>query len=239
MVHWIYKNKDELQPTKESIQNGDPTGSLGGNNNYNTNGTFNGNITMDDGDAGMDAGESSASILAVLQRIKERPIKYSSANNINNGNNNNEQSQQQQQPAAEIWALIEFEETPPDDMVIATTPMNAMNSNNNYNNSNKRYRKWKRFEAETELQDFIRRDTGEPITLPPYSLAPEQSARIQEDAKKEVSRVMEEFRRFRVRSELARKQQDAHIKELQNSHVQTAQRRIEGQDLVCIQKYLL
>ena len=85
---------------------------------------------------------------------------------------------------------------------------------------------------ESELSDFIRRDTGEPLTLPPYSLAAEQSSRIQEKAKIEVSQVTEEFRRFRVRAELARKQADAHIKELQSSHVQTAQRRIEGQDLV-------
>jgi hypothetical protein len=162
------------------------------------------NVLMDDGDFGVgDSGDSSASILNVSQRIKSHGR---SGNGADGG------------VMDEIWALIEFEEFTPDMPETAAPP--------------KRFKKWKRFEAETDLEDFIRRDVGEPITLPPYSLAPEQSARIQEEAKREVAQVMEEFRRFRVKSELARKQADSHIRELQSSHVQTAQRRIEGQDLV-------
>ena len=100
----------------------------------------------------------------------------------------------------------------------------------------KLYKKFLRFESESELSDFIRRDSGEPLTLPPYSLSPAQSKRIQEEAKQLVSQVTEEFRRFRVRAEVARKQADAQIRELQSSKVQTAKRRIEGQDLVSREK---
>ena len=114
-----------------------------------------------------------------------------------------------------IWALMSFEIDNPD----SPDPP-------------KRYQKWKRFESEAELKDYVRRDTGEPLVLPPYSLSPEQSLEIQQQAKKEVSQVTEEFRRFRVRSEVQRKQIDAHVRDLQNNNVQTAKRRIEGEDLV-------
>lgn len=168
-----------------------------------------GHITLDDADAlGADAGESSASIVSVCQRVKAKSSQQTSGNGDSSTT------------LEEIWALIEFEEYNPDMPETAVPP--------------KRYRKWKRFDTESELSDFIRRDTGEPLTLPPFSLAPEQSAKIQEQAKQEVSQVTEEFRRFRVRAELARKQADAQIKELQSTHVQSAQRRIEGQDLVSV-----
>jgi hypothetical protein len=113
------------------------------------------------------------------------------------------------------WALMAFELDNPD------TP-----------DPPKRYQKWKRFASESELQDYIRRDTGEPLVLPPVSLSPEQSRSIQEAAKQNVSQVTEEFRRFRVRSEVQRKQTDAHIRDLQNNNVASAKRRIEGEDLV-------
>jgi hypothetical protein len=118
--------------------------------------------------------------------------------------------------SGEVWALMEFE-IPNPDMPDAEPKL---------------YRKFLRFETESELSDFIRRDSGEPLSLPPYSLSPAQSNRIQEEAKQSVSQVTEEFRRFRVRAEVARKQTDAQIRELQSNKVQTAKRRIEGQDLV-------
>ena len=118
--------------------------------------------------------------------------------------------------SGETWALMEFE-IPNPDMPDAEPKL---------------YKKFLRFETESELSDFIRRDSGEPLTLPPYSLSPAQSNRIQEEAKQSVSQVTEEFRRFRVRAEVARKQADAQIRELQSNKVQTAKRQIEGQDLV-------
>ena len=80
-------------------------------------------------------------------------------------------------------------------------------------------------------QDFIRRDTGEPLALPPYSMSPEQSAKIQSEAAAQVSQVTEEFRRFRVRAELARKQAESQIRDLQNNKVASAAHRIESHDV--------
>ncbi len=40
-----------------------------------------------------------------------------------------------------------------------------------------------------------------------------------------------EFRRFRVRAEVARKQSDATVRALQSNNVQNAQRHIEGEDI--------
>jgi len=125
----------------------------------------------------------------------------------------------------EIWALLEVEVIPMNDMMMDTAASGSGSS------VSRRYREWKKFTTETELQDFIRRDTGEPLKLPPFSLSPDQSAQIQQEAAAQVSQVTEEFRRFRVRSELARKQADAQIRDLQSNKFQSATRRIEGQDV--------
>lgn len=117
----------------------------------------------------------------------------------------------------EIWALIEFEFYDAEQ----TEPLAS---------SSKRTKKWKKFDSEAELADFIRRDTGEPLILPPYSLTPSQSAKIEIDAKKNIAKITEDFRRFRVKSEMARKQADAQIRDLQSNNVESAKRRIEGQE---------
>jgi hypothetical protein len=168
------------------------------------------NITIDETSDGLVGGsetpaETSASVIRVCQRVR---VDDASGADVDDG--------------GEIWALLEFD-------AIADSqeePHQGMND--------KIYKKWKRFDTESDLTDFIRRDTGEPLTLPPFSLSPEQSAKIQEEAKQTVSQITEEFRRFRVRSELTKKQLEAQIRELQASNVETAQRRIEGQDLVSI-----
>lgn len=116
----------------------------------------------------------------------------------------------------EIWALTEKQ--------VESEDGGLLNS--------RHYKEWMRFDTESQLQDFIRRDTGEPLTLPPYSLSPEQSERIQEEADSQVSKITEEFRRFRVRSELARKQADSQIRDLQNNNAQKAAQRIEGRDAI-------
>ena len=115
----------------------------------------------------------------------------------------------------EIWALLEME-------VISDSLTDA---------PPKRFKEWKKFNSDAELQDFIRRDTGEPLQVPAFSLTPEESDRIQKEATAQVSIISEEYRRFRVRSELARKQAETQIRDLQNNNVQSAARRIEGQDL--------
>jgi hypothetical protein len=158
---------------------------------------------LDDADVVGEPAEHSCNIVRICQRIKVELEAHEL--NAKGG-------------SEEIWALVEFEIFDPDQPEPALPP--------------KRTKKWKKFDADSELSDFIRRDTGEPLTLPPYSLAPPQSARVQEEAKKSVSHITEDFRRFRVKSEMARKQADAQIRDLQSNNVESAKRRIEGQDVV-------
>jgi hypothetical protein len=188
-------------------------------------------MSVDEGDVGGDSAELGYNIVRICQRIQAQDISPSS----NNSSNGNGSSSDNTKTTTEIWALIEFETYNPDLpdaasslLMTTTTPP-------------KRTKKWKRFDSEGALQDFIRRDTGEPLTLPPYSLTPQQSATIQEEAKQTVTQITEEFRRFRVKAEMARKQADAQIRELQNSNMRTAQQRIEGHDVVSIfiNKYML
>jgi hypothetical protein len=96
----------------------------------------------------------------------------------------------------------------------------------------RRFQAWRKFDTEAELADFVRRSTGEPLTLPAYSLTPAQSSEIQAAARAQVSHVTEEFRRFRVKAEILKKQADAQIRDLHSSNVVSATRRIEGEDLV-------
>ena len=113
-----------------------------------------------------------------------------------------------------IWALVDYE------------------TNTESGNVVRQYQKWHSFRSEAELSDFIRRDSGEPLVLPPYSLTPEQSAVIQLESEQAVSHVTEEFRRFRVRAEVARKQADATVRALHSNNVVTTRAKIHGQDLV-------
>jgi hypothetical protein len=158
---------------------------------------------MDDADVVGDSAEHSCNIVRVCQRIKVELEAHEL--NAKGGNE-------------EIWALVEFEMFDPDQISEPVPP--------------KRTKKWKKFDSEHELSDFIRRDTGEPLTLPPYSLTPQQSATIEEEAKKSVTQITEDFRRFRVKAEMARKQADAQIRDLQSTNVESAKRRIQGQDVV-------
>ena len=168
-------------------------------------------ISMDDGDVVGDLAEHSCNILRVCHRIKDQLEAHES--NSKGGNE-------------EIWALIEFEIFNPDQPESMMVPP-------------KRVKKWKRFDSENDLSDFIRRDTGEPLSLPPYSLSVQQSERIQDEAKQSISQITEEFRRYRVKAEMARKQADAHIRELQSSKVETTKRRIESHDGVSISQLML
>jgi len=125
----------------------------------------------------------------------------------------------------EIWALIEYE-TPNLMENNNIDPFNPLNSL-----SYRRTKQWQCFKNDSALSDYIRRDTGEPLTLPPYSLSPEQSQKMVADAKKAVTSISEEFRRFRVRAEVAKKQADATVRALHSNSVQTTRMRIEGQDI--------
>lgn len=123
--------------------------------------------------------------------------------------------------AEEIYALVEYE----------TNPQLNLNGNSQSTPAYRKYKKWLSFSSESALADFIRRDTGEPLVLPPYSLTPAQSARVEEEASQAVAHITEEFRRFRVRAEVARKQADATVRAIHTNNVQTTRAKIEGQDL--------
>jgi hypothetical protein len=156
-----------------------------------------------------DNGESNTSLLRVCQRVKQRVYADGKSNNRNS-------VERGDLMVDEIWALMEMKVVPNED--------GAAQLNSNY--VSRQYREWIRFDTESQLGDYIRRDTGEPLTLPPYSLSPDQSALIQAEAENQISKVTEEFRRFRVRSELARKQADAQIRELQSINAQHAAKQI-------------
>lgn len=162
---------------------------------------------MDDGDDAWP--EQSYQVVRVSQRIKVdlEPGDASAAKGLTH----------------EIWALLEFEMIvdPDDNGGRITPPLQTP----------KRVKKWKRFDTESDVSDFIRRDTGEPLTVPSYSLTPQQSSKITNEAEKKVSQITEEYRRFRVKSEMTRKQMDTQIRELQSTNVETAKRRIEGKDV--------
>jgi len=166
-------------------------------------------------DIGTEAGEGTQSVVRVCQRvlveIDEDDEDGSDEDDLYGGG--------VESGSTEVWALVVLE-----------TYMGAQDALEGVRP--KRSKEWKRFPTETALLDFIRRDTGEPLALPPYSLSPEQSLKIQEDAKKTVNSVSEEFRRFRVRAEVARKQTDATVKALHSSNVATTKRRIEDHNTV-------
>jgi hypothetical protein len=122
----------------------------------------------------------------------------------------------------EIWALCEWVREETDEQQF------LLNNKNSANNGNNKKKQWKRFDSESDLADYIRRDTGEPLTLPPYSLTQQQSSRTAAEAEKKVSAITEEYRRFRVKSEMTRKQMDAQIRELQSSQMESAKRQIEA-----------
>lgn len=114
----------------------------------------------------------------------------------------------------EVWCLIEFA---PD--LESTT------------SSEETIEQWKRFSCDQEVEDFVRKVTGEPLVIPPCSLTPEQADQIRQETKTQIDRVQEEFRRYRVRAEISRKQKDAEIQKLTTSSVTKHQERIAGQDL--------
>jgi len=124
----------------------------------------------------------------------------------------------------EIWVLCEWEKDETDEHQF------IVNNTNIGNNGISKRKQWKRFDSEIDLTDFIRRDTGEPLRLPGYSLTQQQSSRTTSEAEKKVSAITEEYRRFRVKSEMNRKKMDAQIRELQSSQVETAKRQIEGRN---------
>lgn len=168
----------------------------------------------------------SFAVVRVCQRIKmdaedDRTMNFNGSDGNGIGNGNGAGAATLEESLTVYWALIEYEHNLADGMdaiTAASTP-------------SKRFLRWRRFRTESALADHVLKNTGEPISLPPYSLSPMQSNQVEEEARQAMAHVTEEFRRFRVRSEVARKQVDATVRALQSNNVQTAKRRIEGEDL--------
>ncbi len=163
---------------------------------------------------------NETTIIRVCQRIKDEIIDDNADDAMMDTTNDDGEDNY------EIWALIEYE-TSNSDGGGADASSNPLLNAPSY----KRYKQWQKFVNESALSDYIRRDTGEPLTLPPYSLSPEQSQKMVEEAKRSVAVISEEFRRFRVRAEVAKKQADATVRALHTNSVQTTRMRIEGQDI--------
>mmetsp|Transcript_7766 Transcript_7766/g.11821 ORF Transcript_7766/g.11821 Transcript_7766/m.11821 type:complete len:545 (+) Transcript_7766:141-1775(+) len=162
---------------------------------------------------------TSDQIVRVCQRIQQQhphQSAHGASSSTNGSSSSTSHEHHHTSTKTEIWALFEITNIPQTEMIVGDVPL-------------KKYKQWKSFDSENALQDFIRRDTGEPLMLPSYSLSPDQSQHIEHDAAQKVSHITEEFRRFRVRTEIQRKQSESTIRELQSNLAATATKRIEGQ----------
>lgn len=206
-----FKKKLETQSSNingngESTTDANPDSNSTGNQNSPNNCNPNSSSSHND--------EHDSNIVRICQRLRIENIETSSEETNSAGSASSFKKQQDE--TEEIWALIEFETNP---------------ESSGPNSSYRKYKKWVSFSKESELQDFIRRDFGEPLSLPSYSLTPSQSEKIQETASAKISTIEEEFRRFRVRAEVQRKQAENTVRALHSNSVFTTQQKIDSQDL--------
>ena len=73
---------------------------------------------------------------------------------------------------------------------------------------------WVSFANAQALEDFIIRQPGQPLTSPPRCLSSEDSKRIETEASARVDKVVEEFRRYKVKTDIWKKQKDAETRQL-------------------------
>ena len=71
---------------------------------------------------------------------------------------------------------------------------------------------WRAFASEHEVYDFLQRIPGKPLNKPSPCLTSEECTAIETEAAKKVELIVEEFRRYKVRTEIARKQRDAEMR---------------------------
>jgi hypothetical protein len=64
---------------------------------------------------------------------------------------------------------------------------------------------WLCFNSESELGDYIQRVQGVPLVAPARSLTPAESSKIESEAQAKVEQIVEEFRRYKLRSDIARR----------------------------------
>ncbi|KAG2763387.1 hypothetical protein JG687_00007920 [Phytophthora cactorum] len=90
---------------------------------------------------------------------------------------------------------------------------------------------WHCFHNEEDIQAYANRASGEPLTLPDFSMTPYEVERVKKSMKEEIDRVQEEFRRYRVRSEITRKQKDAEIRKMSANVMAKQTEQISETDL--------
>lgn len=90
---------------------------------------------------------------------------------------------------------------------------------------------WHCFRTEEEIQTYANRASGEPLTMPDFSMTPYEVERVKKSLKEEIDRVQEEFRRYRVRSEITRKQKDAEIRKMSANVMAKQTEQISETDL--------
>jgi len=72
---------------------------------------------------------------------------------------------------------------------------------------------WVCFHSETELNEYIQRVQGVPLVAPHRCLTAAESNKIETEAQAKVDVIVEEFRRFKLRTDIARKQKDAEARQ--------------------------
>ena len=102
-----------------------------------------------------------------------------------------------------VWALIEYE--------IAESASNKAGGGSGKMEADL---SWSCFKSEEDFLEFIARVPGKPLTPPPRCLSPEESKRIENDSKGRLERITEEFRRFKVKSEIIRRQKEAETQQM-------------------------
>ncbi|KAF0693195.1 Aste57867_15789 [Aphanomyces stellatus] len=90
---------------------------------------------------------------------------------------------------------------------------------------------WHAFKTDDELREYVRRAAGEPMRVPELSLPPSDIQQMKQDLSDELERVQEEFRRYRVRSEITRKQKEAELKKISASALAKQTEQLGGTDL--------
>ncbi|CCI48071.1 unnamed protein product [Albugo candida] len=92
---------------------------------------------------------------------------------------------------------------------------------------------WHRFSSDSHLESYTSRVCGEPIHVPPLLLLPNQVSQMQKQLKQDLEQVQEEFRRYRVRAEITRKQKDSEIRKIQADAMSSQSQQLSGTDLQC------
>ncbi|OQR82757.1 hypothetical protein ACHHYP_15543 [Achlya hypogyna] len=90
---------------------------------------------------------------------------------------------------------------------------------------------WVSFRSEDDLLDYVRKTSGEPLRVPEQSLPPPEVHEMKQELSEELERVQEEFRRYRVRAEITRKQKEAEIRKMTASTLARQQEHLAGSDV--------